>query len=165
MGDDLNLDMSGMKISFHGQELKAIKEITIPPDVELSGDLSSGHISAFPDEVYGKMKFKPKPIAGQGIRWRTIKKAYRMMGVSRIEALLRILGLFVADDTEKSGRVIVRMGSSMGKSAAPLQIVGYTDGASFVGAPCDNEDCLAYDGLTGQCEINCNCHLAAEKEE
>ena len=65
MGDDLNLDMSGMKISFHGQELKAIKEITIPPDVELSGDLSSGHINAFPDEVYGKMKFKPKPIAGQ----------------------------------------------------------------------------------------------------
>lgn len=28
------------------------------------------------------------------------------------------------------------------------------------GAPCDNEDCPAYDGLTGQCEINYNCHLA-----
>ena len=33
------------------------------------------------------------------------------------------------------------------------------------GAPCDNESCPAYDGLTGQCEINCNCHLAKEKGE
>ena len=38
MGNDM-LGMSGMKIFFGGQELKAVKEITIPPDVELSGDL------------------------------------------------------------------------------------------------------------------------------
>lgn len=96
------LDVSGMKISFHGQELKAVKEISIPPDMELPEELPpGGHINGFPDEVYGKMKFKPKPIAGQGIRWRTIKKAYKMMGVSRTEALLRILGLFVVDDTEE----------------------------------------------------------------
>ena len=33
----------------------------------------------------------------------------------------------------------------------------------YIGAPCDNEDCPAHDGLTGQCEINCNCHLARQE--
>ena len=165
MGDDLALDMSGMKISFHGQELKAVKEINIPSDVEVPDELPPGHINAFPDEAHGTLKVKPKLIMNpRGIRWRALKKAYRMMGVSKIEALLRILRLFVVDDTEKSGRVIVRMGSNTGKSAAPLEIVGYSDGVSFVGSPCDNEDCLAHDGLTGQCEIKYNGHLAAERE-
>ena len=47
MGDDLALDMSGMKIFFHGQELKVAKEIDIPSDVEVPDELPPGYINAF----------------------------------------------------------------------------------------------------------------------
>ena len=87
MDNDLTLDMSGMKIFFGGQELKAVKEITIPPDVELSGDLSKGHINAFPNEAYGSITLKPR----YRLRWRNIRKAYRLMGEPDTGALLKIL--------------------------------------------------------------------------
>jgi len=158
MGDDLNIDFSGMKIFFGGQELKAVKEITIPPDVELSEDLSSGHINAFPNEVYGSITLKPK----RRPRWRQIERAYKIMGTTAMRELCRVT---MEKWLLNGGRAIMKARANAGKSDAFLGIVGYSDGVSFVGAPCDNEDCPAYDGLTGQCEINCNCHLAAEREE
>ena len=33
----------------------------------------------------------------------------------------------------------------------------------YIGAPCNNEECPAYDWITGQCEINCNCQLVKER--
>ena len=83
MGDDLNIDFSGMKIFFGGQELKAVKEITIPPDVELSGDLSSGHIYKIPRDF--TIKFQPK----RRPRWRNIQKAYKLMGATELEIYTR----------------------------------------------------------------------------
>ena len=50
MGDDLKIDMSGMKIFFGGRELKELKEvheIHAPPDMEI-GDLTKGHLQALP---------------------------------------------------------------------------------------------------------------------
>lgn len=83
MGDDMNLDISGMEIFFGGQELKAVKEITIPPDVELSGDLSNGHIYALPRDF--TIQFQPK----RRPRWRNIQKAYKLMGATELEIITR----------------------------------------------------------------------------
>ena len=157
MGDDLTLDMSGMKISFHGQELKTVKEINIPSDVEVPDELPLGHINAFPDEAHGSitLKLKRRP------RRRQIERAYKIMGTTIMRELYKVI---MKKWLLNGGRAIMKARANAGKSDAFLGIVGRSDEACFVGSPCDNKDCLAYDGLTGQCEINCNCHLAAERE-
>lgn len=116
MGDDLDFDVSGVKIFFRGQELKNVKEIRIPPDIEMPEQLSAGQIHAFPDEAYGKLKLKPlrRP------HWRQIERAYKLM---RTTAMRRIC----QESLSKGGHVIIKAHANTGKSAAPLEIVGYAE--------------------------------------
>ncbi|MBQ8698339.1 MAG: hypothetical protein IJ521_05015 [Schwartzia sp.] len=126
MGDDLNFDMSGMRIFMGGKELKEVHEITVPPDVKLSdADINQIgkmpiHAIPQPKEFVCEMKLRP---TRRPRRWQ-IERAYKLMGTTVMREFWRAA---VQKAFSKGSHVIVKAHANMGKSDAPLEIVGYVE--------------------------------------
>ena len=120
MGDDLNFQLEGMQVFLGGQEIKGMKEITVPSDVKIEMEeivRSPLRVMEPPKGVLCEVELHPVHRS----RWRMIEKAYRLMGTT---ALHELTWGRIREARTKDGALLVRMGGSMGKSAATLNIIG-----------------------------------------
>ena len=126
MGDDLNLMMGGVKVYLGEQELGEMQDIILQPDDKLpkiSVDYADRPLRAI-EPPEGGITCEVKLHPAHRPRWRQILRAYKLM---RTDALQELVRGKINEARTKEGALLVKMGSSLGKSDAPLEIIGYVD--------------------------------------